>query len=64
MHNHYSDMKLWIVNTFLISVTFTSIEDYLKILSLCLAIGYTIRRWYLMEKTNRKRNDNDKTSNS
>jgi hypothetical protein len=54
--NNAHDIKLLIVNGFLISFSFSNVELGLKILSLLLAVGYTARRWWLMEKN--KNNDN------
>ena len=48
--NNVHDIKLLIVNGFLISFSFSNVELGLKILSLLLAVGYTARRWWLMEK--------------
>jgi hypothetical protein len=56
------DIRLLVVNGFLISFTFSNVELGLKILSLLLAIGYTARRWWLMEKN--KKNDNTGTTDS
>lgn len=53
MHNDFHDIKLWAVNALFISISFAPIEMFLKILSLVLAIGYTLRRWYLLEKNNK-----------
>lgn len=50
MNNNMQDLKFWLVNSLFISLSFTNIETGLKILSLLLAIGYTARKWYLMEK--------------
>jgi len=52
---HY--IKVLIVNSLLISFTFSNVETGLKILSLLLAIGYTARRWWLMEKN--KKNETE-----
>ena len=48
--NNAHDIKLLFVNGFLISFSFSNVELGLKIFSLVLAIGYTTRRWWLMEK--------------
>jgi hypothetical protein len=60
--NNVHDIRLLVVNGFLISFTFSNVELGLKILSLLLAIGYTARRWWLMEKN--KKNDNTGTTDS
>ena len=48
--NNTHDIKVLIVNSLLISFTFSNVETGLKILSLLLAVGYTARRWWIMEK--------------
>jgi hypothetical protein len=60
--NNAHDIKLLIVNGFLISFSFSNVELGLKILSLLLAVGYTARRWWLMEKN--KNNDNSNSTDS
>jgi hypothetical protein len=60
--NNVHDIKLLIVNGFLISFSFSNVELGLKILSLLLAVGYTARRWWLMEKN--KQNDNSNSTDS
>ena len=57
MNNQIQDAKFYLINTLLISFSFTNVETTLKLLSLLLAIGYTIRKWYLLEKN--KTNDKD-----
>jgi hypothetical protein len=60
--NNAHDIKLLLVNGFLISFSFSNVETGLKILSLLLAVGYTARRWWLMEKN--KKNDNTSSTDS
>ena len=48
--NNIHDLRVLIVNGFLISFSFSNVETGLKILSLLLAVCYTARRWWLMEK--------------
>lgn len=50
MHHNLHDFKLWLLNLFAVFFSFSNVEVTLKIISLLLAISYTIRRWYLMEK--------------
>lgn len=45
-----SILKVWGVHLFAITITISGVEWILKIVSLLIAIGYTLRRWYLMEK--------------
>jgi hypothetical protein len=60
--NNAHDLKVLMVNGFLISFSFSNVELGLKILSLLLAVGYTARRWWLMEKN--KQNDNSNSTDS
>ena len=60
--NNVHDIKVLMVNGFLISFSFSNVELGLKILSLLLAVGYTARRWWLMEKN--KQNDNSNSTDS
>ena len=53
MHN-LEDFKLWLLNLLALFFSFTDVEVTLKIISLLIAIGYTLRRWYLMETKNKK----------
>lgn len=58
MHNHWSDIKLWILNTAAVAFTFTGFQDWLKTIILILSVGYTARKWWLMEfGKNNKDND-------
>jgi hypothetical protein len=54
MNNNIHDFNFLMINSFLITFSFTNVETELKIFSLILAIGYTARRWYLMEKNNKE----------
>jgi hypothetical protein len=45
-----TDLKVYALNTTSLMVTFTSVEDVLKIILLLASIGYTAQRWYLMNK--------------
>ena len=53
-HHNLSDLKLYLINAFAFSMSFAPIEWTLKIVSLLLAIGYTGRKWYLMEKSKKE----------
>ncbi len=46
------DLKLYTINTLTMAVTFTNIESTLKIVLLFASIGYTLQRWYIMNKKN------------
>ena len=45
-----NDIKLYILNTFSFMVSFTSIDEVLKIILLGVSIGYTAQRWYYLNK--------------
>ena len=42
---NYNEVKLWMINMAVITVTFTQIENTLKLILLIISIGYTIDRW-------------------
>ena len=42
---NYTELKLWLINVAVITVTFTQIENVLKLILLLVSIGYTIDRW-------------------
>ena len=50
MHHNLEDFKLWCLNLLAVFFSFTNIETNLKIISLLIAICYTLRKWWLMEK--------------
>ena len=45
-----TDVKVLILNSATMAVSFANVEDTLKILLLIVSIGYTAQRWYLMNK--------------
>lgn len=45
-----NDLKLYILNLFSFTVSFTAIESWLKILLLAVSIGYTLSKWYNINK--------------
>jgi|TARA_R100001460_G_scaffold8868_3_gene21811 sRNA-binding regulator protein Hfq len=49
-----TDLKLYLINGTSLMVSLMSIDAYLKITLLLLTIGYTIHKWYIMGKTNKK----------
>ena len=44
---NYNEVKLWMINMAVITITFTQIENILKLILLIIlvSIGYTIDRW-------------------
>ena len=56
-----SDIKLYAINTITLAMSFSQLDTVLKILLLTASIGYTIQRWYLLDKERReKKNEGDK----
>jgi len=47
-------MKLLTFNITALTVNFTSVDKILSISLLLLSIGYTVRKWHLMENKNKK----------
>ena len=45
-----TDVKVYTFNSLTMMVTFTDVEMALKILLLIASIGYTLQRWYMMNK--------------
>ncbi len=46
----FHDMKIYAFNVFAFMISMTNIDFVLKILLLLVSIGYTIQKWYLMNK--------------
>ena len=44
------DLKIYLLNSFAIVVSFSNIEMVLKILLLVVSIGYTSMKWYELYK--------------
>lgn len=55
---NYNELKLWIINMAVITVTFTQIENVLKLLLLSVSIGYSIDKWIKLHKNKKENNDN------
>jgi len=51
------DLKIGILNAFTLGVSFTQIENSLKIILLLLSIGYTAQKIY---ETHKNKNEKDK----
>lgn len=45
-----TDFKIYILNGSSLMISFTNIDAILKILLLSVTIGYTMHKWYLMNK--------------
>jgi len=45
-----TDFKIYALNGGSLMISFTNVDAVLKILLLAVSIGYTIHKWYLMNK--------------
>lgn len=52
-----SDIKLFIINGVTLVVSFSELDTILKIILLTVSVGYTIQRWYLLDKDRREKNN-------
>jgi len=56
-----SDIKLYAINGISLAMSFAHIDTVLKIILLSASIGYTLQRWYLLDKERRdKKNETNK----
>ena len=55
-----SDLKLYVINGITLAMSFAQIDMVLKIILLSASIGYTIQRWYLLDKERRDGNSKKK----
>lgn len=53
---NYNEVKLWMINMAVITITFTQIENILKLILLIVSIGYTIDKW-IDRRKNKKEDD-------
>lgn len=54
MHHYLIDLKVSIVTAFFLWLSFTDAEIIMKIIVFILTVGYTARRWYLLEKNKKE----------
>ena len=54
---NYNEVKLWMINMAVITITFTQIENILKLILLIISIGYTIDKW--IDRRKNKKEDDD-----
>ena len=47
---NYNEVKLWMINMAVITITFTQIENILKLILLFVSIGYSIDKWIKLRK--------------
>jgi hypothetical protein len=45
-----TDLKVYLMNVSTMAISFSTIEDALKIVLLLVSIAYTVQRWYLINK--------------
>ncbi|CAB4149210.1 hypothetical protein UFOVP531_57 [uncultured Caudovirales phage] len=50
MKQYFLDLKLSIFTGTYFAISFTDVDATMKVLAFILASGYTLRRWYLLEK--------------
>ena len=53
---NYNEVKLWMINMSVKTITFTQIENILKLILLIISIGYTIDKW-IDRRKNKKEDD-------
>ena len=49
-----TDIKIWTFNLFALFFSFTDVDAVLKFSIMIVTVGYTSRKWYLMEKNKDK----------
>jgi hypothetical protein len=50
MRQYFLDLKLSLLTGTYFIISFAEVDVAMKIIAFILASGYTLRRWYLMEK--------------
>ena len=51
MRQYFLDLKLSLLTGTYFIISFTEVDVAMKIIAFIIATGYTLRRWYLMEKS-------------
>ena len=59
MRQYFLDSKLSFLTGTYFAITFTDIDSIMKVIVFLLTVGYTIRRWYIMEKKTKDTNYED-----
>ena len=54
------DIKIYGFNTAALTISMTNVDDILKMLLLGVSIGYTIQKWYLLNKRSEDNENNKK----
>jgi hypothetical protein len=57
MRQYFLDLKLSLLTGTYFIISFAEVDVAMKIIAFILASGYTLRRWYLMEKS--KKNETE-----
>lgn len=53
MKQYFIDLKLSIFTGSYFVISFMDVDAAMKILAFLIATGYTLRRWYILEKNNK-----------
>ncbi len=51
------DLKIWALSSFAITINLMDVDQALSVALSLFAIGYTIHKWILLHKSNKKNND-------
>ena len=54
MHDSLIDLKVFTLAFIYAFIQFADCEIIMKVIAFCLTVGYTIRRWYLLEKNQKE----------
>ena len=57
INNWMGDIKMYLLNIGTLAISMSHIDMILKITLLVLSVGYTARRWYLLNKESKKKNE-------
>lgn len=52
---NHTELKLWLINLSVLTISFTQLENALKIVLLLVSIGFSIDKWITLRK--KKKND-------
>lgn len=50
---NFTDVKVYAFNTISLMITFTDVQDVVKMILMLASIGYTLHKWYLMHKNSK-----------
>lgn len=54
MKQYFLDLKLSLLTGTYFAITFSDLDSMMKIIVFLLTFGYTVRRWYLLEKNKKE----------